>query len=111
MSDAPNTGVILSAAATLLRACLRLYPRRFRLDYGSEMETVFVRRMIRARSAGLLPMTWALLAAFQDVLTGAMAARLPVRRTAQGDSMLSTRSPEVVYRYIGIPTAAAAAPT
>ena len=84
--------MIISAATTLFRVCVRLYPRRFRAEYGSEMEALFRRRMIRASSAGSAPLMWALLSAFQDVLAGAVAERFPARRTARGHAMFSTRS-------------------
>ena len=73
--------VIISGATRLFRACVRLYPRRFRVEYGSEMEDVFRGRMLRASSAGsATPLIWTLLSAFQDLLTGAVAERFPRRR-------------------------------
>jgi predicted permease len=84
--------VIISAAAGLFRACVRLYPQRFRVEYGSEMDTLFRRRMIRASHAGTAPLLWALLHAFQDVLAGAVAERFPARRTARGHVMFAARS-------------------
>jgi predicted permease len=81
--------VIIRAATGLFRVCVRLYPRRFRLEYGSEMEALCRRRMIRASSAGSAPLLWALLSAFQDVLAGAVAERFPARRPARGDAMFS----------------------
>ena len=84
--------VIISAATRLFRITVRLYPRRFRVEYGSEMDALFRRRMIRASSAGSAPLIWALLLAFQDVLTGAVAERFPARRTSRRDAMFSARS-------------------
>jgi hypothetical protein len=84
--------VIISVATRLFRAVVRLYPRRFRVEYGAEMEALFRRRMIRASSAGSAPLMWALLIAFHDVLTGAVAERFPARRTARGHAMFSARS-------------------
>ena len=52
MSGPLNHDVIISAVTRLFRVCVRLYPRRFRVEYGSEMEALFRRRMIRASSAG-----------------------------------------------------------
>ena len=82
-----NHDVIISAATRLVRVCVRLYPRRFRADYGSEMEALFRSRMLRAGTAGTAPLMWALLSAFQDLLTGAVAERFPRRRTTRGDAM------------------------
>ena len=85
--------MIISAATRLFRAGVRLYPRRFRVEYGAEMETLFRDRMLRASSAGsVTPLIWTLLSAFQDLLAGAVAERLPARRTASGDAMFSRRS-------------------
>jgi putative ABC transport system permease protein len=89
MSGPLNHAVIISAATRLFRVCVRLYPRRFRVEYGSEMDALFRRRMIRASSAGSAPLMGALLLAFQDVLAGAVAERLPARRTARGQAMFS----------------------
>ena len=74
--------VIISAATRLFRVCVRFYPRRFRVQYGSEMEALFRRRMLRASSAGSAPLIWTLLVALQDVLAGAVAERFPSRRRA-----------------------------
>ena len=57
--NVPN--VIINAATRLVRVCVRLYPRRLRTEYGSEMEAMFRRRMLRASSAGSAPLIWALL--------------------------------------------------
>ncbi len=84
--------VIISAATRLFRVCVRLYPRRFRIEYGAEMEALLRRRMMRASSAGSAPLMWALLVAIQDVLAGAVAERFPTRRTARGQDMLSAGS-------------------
>ena len=81
--------VVISAATRLFRICVWLYPRRFRVDYASEMEALFRRRMIRASRAGSAPLMWALLIAFQDALAGAVAERFPARRTARGRAMFS----------------------
>ena len=83
MSGPLNHDLIISAATRLFRACVRLYSRRFRVEYGAEIEAVFRRRMIRASSAGSGPLMWALLIAFQDVLAGAVAERLPARRSTR----------------------------
>ena len=77
-----NHDVIIGAGTRLFRACVRLYPRRLRAEYGAEMEALFRRRMVRASSAGSASLIWALLVAFQDVLTGAVAERLPTPRRA-----------------------------
>lgn len=74
--------MIVSAATRLFRLCVRLYPRRFRAEYGSEMEAMFRRRMLRASSAGSAALIWAMLIALQDVLAGAVAERFPTRRGA-----------------------------
>jgi putative ABC transport system permease protein len=95
--------MIISAATRLWRVCVRLYPRRFRVEYGSEMDALFRGRMIRASRAGLAPLMWALLTAFQDVLAGAVAERFPARRTAQGDPMFSTRSVRGFRAFAGWP--------
>jgi putative ABC transport system permease protein len=92
MSDPRNPDVIITTAAGLFRVCVRLYPRRFRLEYGAEMEAVFRRRMLRARCAGSASLVWALLVAFQDLLAGAAAERLTARRTLGGLHMLTARS-------------------
>jgi putative ABC transport system permease protein len=96
-------GVITRAATRLFRVCVRLYPRRFRVEYGAEMEALFRLRMIRASSAGSVPLTWALLTALQDVLAGAVAERFPGRRPAQGDPMFSTRSGRAFRAFAGWP--------
>src|SRR5687767_8812643 len=80
MSGRQNHDLIIRAAAKLFRVCVRLYPRRLRIAYGSEMETLFRRRMLRASRAGSAPLLWALLVALQDVLAGAVAERFPARR-------------------------------
>jgi predicted permease len=54
------------------------------------MEALFRRRMIRASTAGSVALLLALIIAFQDVLAGAFAERIAVRRTARGHEMLST---------------------
>ena len=95
--------VIISAATRLFRVCVRLYPRRFRVEYGSEMEALLRRRMIRASSAGSAPLLWALLIAFQDVLAGAIAERLPARRTPRGHAMFSSRSAQGFRAFAGWP--------
>lgn len=80
---------IIRLATRLFRACVRLYPHRFRIAYGSEMETLFRHRMIRASSAGSASLMWSLLVALQDVLAGAFAERFPPRRPGRGHSMFS----------------------
>jgi predicted permease len=95
--------VIISAATGLFRVCVRLYPRRFRVEYGSEMEAVFRRRMIRASSAGSAPLLWALLIAFQDVLAGAVAERFRARRAERGHAMFSARSVQGFRAFAGWP--------
>jgi predicted permease len=95
--------VIISAATRLFRVCVRLYPRRFRVEYGSEMEALFRRRMIRASSAGSAPLMWALLVAFQDVLAGGVAERIPAQRTARGHAMFSSRSVGGFRAFAGWP--------
>ena len=87
MSAPLNHDVIISAATRLVRVCVRLYPRRFRAEYGSEMEALFRGRMLRASTAGTAPLMLALLSAFQDLLAGAVAERFPRRRTTRGDAM------------------------
>ena len=72
--------LIINTATRLFRGGVRLYPRRFRAEYGPEMEAMFQRRMLRASSAGSAPLMWAVLIAFQDLLTGAVAERFPARR-------------------------------
>ena len=94
--------VIIRAATRLFRVCVRLYPRRFRVEYGSEMDALFRRRLIRASSAGAAPLMWALLTAFQDVLSGAVAERFPARRTARGDAMFSARSVQGFRAFDGL---------
>ena len=84
--------VIINAGTGLFRACVRLYPRRFRVEYGSEMEALFRHRIIRASRAGAAPLMWALLIALQDLLAGAVAERLPARRPTRGHTMFSARS-------------------
>src|SRR5687767_2335575 len=81
MTGPLNHDVIIRAATRLFRVCVRLYPRRFRLEYGSEMEAVFRRRLIRASGAGSAPLLWALLIAILDLLAGAVAERAPARHT------------------------------
>lgn len=83
---------IIGAATRLFRVCVRLYPRRFRIDYGAEMEALFRRRMIRASSAGSAALMRALLLAFQDLLAAAVAERFPRRRAARGHDMFPARS-------------------
>jgi putative ABC transport system permease protein len=51
------------------------------------MEALFGGRTLRASTAGTAPLLLALLSAFQDLLTGAVAERFPRRRTARGDAM------------------------
>ena len=87
MSGAVTGDLIINAATRLARVCVRLYPRRFRAEYGSEIEAVFRGRMRRASTAGAASLMWALLSAFQDLLTGAVAERLPRRRITRGDAM------------------------
>jgi predicted permease len=87
MSGPLNHGAIISAATRLVRVCVSLYPRRFRAEYASEIEALFRGRMIRASGAGSVPLILALLSAFQDLLTGAVAERFPRRRTTRGDAM------------------------
>ena len=87
MSGPLNHDVIIRAATRLVRVCVRLYPRRFRAEYGSEMEALFRGRMLRASTAGTAPLMLALLGAFQDLLTGAVAERCPRRLTTRGDAM------------------------
>jgi putative ABC transport system permease protein len=83
--------VIISAATRLVRVCVRLYPRRFRDEYGSEMEALFRGRMVRASAAGIAPLMLALLNAFQDLLTGAVAERVPRRRMLAADRAAEER--------------------
>ena len=73
---------IISAGARLFRSCVRLYPRRLRVDYGAEMEALFRHRMLRASRAGSASLLRALLTACLDVLAGAVAERLPRRGSA-----------------------------
>ena len=87
MSGPLNHDVIIGAAAKVFRVCVRLYPRRFRVEYGAEMEALFRRRMIRASNAGSAPLMGALLIAFQDALAGAVAERFPARTTSRGHAM------------------------
>ena len=87
MSRPRISDVIISAATRLVRLCVRLYPHRFRAEYGLEVEAVFRSRMLRASAAGPAPLLWALLSAFHDLLTGAVAERFARRRTARGDVM------------------------
>jgi putative ABC transport system permease protein len=82
MSGPLNHDVIIRAATALFRVCVRMYPRRLRVEYGSEMEGLFRRRMLRASTAGSAPLICALLSGLQDVLAGAVAERLPTRRNA-----------------------------
>jgi putative ABC transport system permease protein len=86
-----NHNVIISVATRLVRVCVRLYPRRFRADYGSEMESLFRARMLRASAAGMAPLMLALLSAFQDLLTGAVAERVPRRRMLAADRAAEER--------------------
>ncbi|MDQ3069494.1 MAG: hypothetical protein M3R55_07170, partial [Acidobacteriota bacterium] len=67
------------------------------------MEKLFLRRMIRESSAGPAPLTWALLAEFQDVIAGAVGERFSARRTTQGAPMFSTRSSRVFGAFAGWP--------
>jgi putative ABC transport system permease protein len=92
MSGRLHHDLVITTATKLFRVCVRLYPRRFRVEYGAEMEALFQRRMIRAGSAGTAPLLWALLIALQDVVAGAVAERFPARRTARGHSMFSAPS-------------------
>src|SRR5436189_3614014 len=87
MSGPLNHDVIIGAAAKVFRVCVRLYPRRFRVEYGAEMEALFRRRMIRASNAGSAPLMGALPIAFQDALAGAVAERFPARSTSRGHAM------------------------
>jgi putative ABC transport system permease protein len=82
MSGLLSHDLIINAAIRLFRVCVRLYPRRLRAEYGSEMEALFRSRMLRARGGGRGPLLWALLTAFQDVLAGAVAERFGTRRRA-----------------------------
>jgi hypothetical protein len=84
--------VIIGAATRLFRVCVRLYPRRFRAEYGSDMSALFRQRMIRASSAGSVPLLWALLGAFRDVLAEAFAECASTRRSARGHAMFSARA-------------------
>ena len=43
---------IISAGTWLFRGCVRLYPRRLRVEYGAEMDALFRSRMLRASRAG-----------------------------------------------------------
>jgi hypothetical protein len=99
MSDPLKHELIIRAATRLFRVCVRLYSRRFRVEYGSEMDALFRRRMIRASSAGSAPLLWALLIAFQDVLTGAVAERLSPR----GHAMFSAGSAQGFRAFAGWP--------
>jgi predicted permease len=83
--------VIIRAATRLVRVCVRLYPHRFRAEYGSEMEALFRSRMRRASTAGTAPLMLALLSAFQDLLTGAVAERFPRRRMPAADRAAEER--------------------
>jgi predicted permease len=82
MSAPLKHDMIINAATRLFRVCIRLYPRRFRVEYGADMEATFRRRMLRARSAGAAALLWALLSALHDVLAGAAGERFPARRRA-----------------------------
>ena len=93
--------VIISTATRLFRGCVRLYPRRFRVEYGSEMEVLLRRRLIRASTAGSAPLMWALLVAIQDVLAGAVAERFPARRIARGQDMWSAGSLQGFRAFAG----------
>jgi hypothetical protein len=82
MSGPLNHDVMIRAATNIFRVGLHLYPRRMRVEYGSEMEALFRRRMLRASSAGSAPLIWAVLIAWLDLLAGAVAERFPARRSA-----------------------------
>ena len=101
MSDPRYHDALIGAATRLFRAGVRLYPRRFRGEYGAEMTALFQRRMIRASGAGAGPLLGALLSAFTDLLAGAVAERLPARRTARGPVMFATRSPHGFRAFAG----------
>jgi putative ABC transport system permease protein len=101
MSGALNRDGIINAATRLFRVCIRLYPRRFHLEYGSEMAALFRRRMMRASGAGPAPLMLALLIAFKDLLAGAVAERLPARRNARGDAMFSARTAQGFRAFAG----------
>jgi predicted permease len=103
MSGPLNHDAIIDAATKLFRACLKLYPRRFRVQYGADIDAVFRRRMARASSAGSAPLVWALLVAFQDLLTEAVAERFHVRRATRGDAMFSARSVRGFRAFAGWP--------
>jgi putative ABC transport system permease protein len=102
MSGPLNHDVIISAATRLFRVCARLYPRRFRVEYGAEMEALFRRRMIRASSAGSAPLLWTLLSAFHDVLAGAVVERFPARRAFDGLSLDFKLGGRMLVRYPGL---------
>ena len=75
-------------SARLFRAVLRLYPRRFRLLYGAEMENVFRRRAARARALGRAAFASTLARAYADAVAGAAAERLaPLPNPDSGDAM------------------------
>ena len=78
MSGSLSHDIIIDVATKLFGGCVRLYPRQFRVEYASEMEALFRRRMKRASTAGSIRLLGALLSAFQDLLTGAVAERFPV---------------------------------
>jgi putative ABC transport system permease protein len=82
MTAPPNHDAIIGAGTRLFRSCVRLYPRRLRVEYGAEMEALFRRRMLRASRAGSASLLWALLTACLDVLAGAVAERVPGRGSA-----------------------------
>ena len=102
MSGPLTHDTMISAATRLFRVCVRLYPRRFRVAYGTEMEALFRRRMIRASSAGSARLIGALLIALQDVVTGAVAERFPARPTTQGHAMFSARSARGFRAFDGL---------
>src|SRR5829696_9805581 len=91
MSGPLNHEAIIRAATRLFRVCVRLYPRRFRAQYGSEMEVLFRGRTFRASTAGTAPLMVALLSAFQDLVTGAVAERFPRRRMLAADRAAEER--------------------
>jgi putative ABC transport system permease protein len=94
-------GVIIGAATKLFRICVRLYPRRFRVEYGAEMEALFRHRLIRASGTGSAPLMRELLVAFHDVVAGSVAERFPAARTAREQVMSSTRSPQGIRAFGG----------
>ena len=102
MSDARHHDAIIGAATTLFRVCVRLYPRRFRDQYGAEMAGMFRHRMVRASSGGSAPLIWALLIAFKDLLAGAVAERFPARRSVPGHDMFSPSSAKGFRAFDGL---------